>query len=64
MKLNNIRMVRYVDTSYSELKNECDERGIKKYSGLRKTILMRMLMMHDRGSFCKLDTYYVFGMKK
>ena len=31
-----IRMVRYVDMNHSELKKKCDERGIKKYSGLKK----------------------------
>ena len=44
-------MVRYVDMNYSKLKEECEERGIKKYSGLRKPILMILLMMHDRGLF-------------
>jgi hypothetical protein len=32
-ELNSIRMVRYVDMNYSELKKECEERGIKKCSG-------------------------------
>ena len=44
-------MVRYVDMNYSKLKEECENRGIKKYSGLRKPILMILLMMHDRGLF-------------
>ena len=33
-------MVRCVDKNYSELKKECEGRGIKKYSGLQKPILM------------------------
>jgi hypothetical protein len=44
-------MVRYVDMNYSELKEECENRGIKKYSGLRKPILMLLLMMYDSGLF-------------
>jgi len=46
-----VRMVRYVDMNYSKLKEECENRGIKKYSGLRKPILMILLMMHDSGLF-------------
>ena len=46
-ELNNMLMVRYVDMNYSELKEECEECGIKKCSGLRKQILMILLMMHD-----------------
>jgi len=40
-------MVRYVDMNYSKLKEECENRGIKKYSGLRKLILMILLIIHD-----------------
>src|SRR5438874_182202 len=47
----NMQMVRYVDMNFSELKKECEERGIKKCSELRKPILMILLMMHDRGLF-------------
>ena len=44
-------MNRYVDMNYSKLKEECENRGIKKYSGLRKPILMALLMMYDSGLF-------------
>ena len=40
-------MVRHVDMDNSELKKECDEHGIKNCSGLRKLILMILLMMHN-----------------
>jgi len=45
----NMLMVRYVDMDYSKLKEECENRGIKKYFGLRKPILMILLIMHDSG---------------
>jgi len=51
------RMVRYVDMNYSELKKECDGRGIKKCSGLRKPILMVLLMMHCKGLFDEEGVY-------
>ena len=51
-------MVRYVDMNYSKLKEEYENRGIKKYSGLRKQILMILLIMHNEGMIDKLIVFF------